>query len=101
MPPSPVNDPEHNVAASSQPQGRMLEYWKKNITLILSLLAVWATVSIGFGILLVKPLNAITFGQLPLGFWFAQQGAIYVFVILIIVYAVLMDKMDKEYDVHE
>ncbi len=69
--------------------------------LISILLAIWAMVSYVFGILLVEPLNAIKIGQLPLGFWFAQQGSIYVFVIEIFVYSVLMDKIDREFDVHE
>lgn len=65
------------------------------------LLSIWAVVSYGCGILFVEQLNAISIGGFPLGFWFAQQGAIYVFVALIFVYFVLMDKLDKEYDVHE
>ena len=76
-------------------------YWKKNIRLILILLGIWATVSLGFGILLVEPLNTIKFFNVPLGFWFAQQGSIYVFVILIFVYAWRMDRIDRDHDVHE
>lgn len=77
-------------------------YWKENLTLIGILLAVWATVSYGCGILLVQPLNAITLpGGLPLGFWFAQQGSIYVFIVLIFVYGRLMDGLDKKYGVEE
>lgn len=77
------------------------DYWTKNLRLITILLIIWATVSYGFGIILVKPLNSIWFGGFPLGFWFAQQGAIYVFVILIFVYCFLMNKLDREYDVDE
>ncbi len=65
------------------------------------LLAVWFTVSYGFGILLVEPLNEIRLGGFKLGFWFAQQGSIYVFVILIFVYVWRMNKIDREYDVDE
>lgn len=65
------------------------------------LLAVWAFVSYVLGILLVQPLNAIKLGGFPLGFWFAQQGSIYVFVILILVYCKVMKKVDQEYDVDE
>ncbi len=72
-------------------------YWKANNRLILKLLAIWATVSIGCSILFVEPLNAIQFFGLPLGFWIAQQGSIYVFVILIFVYAWRMDKLDRKY----
>ena len=76
-------------------------YWKANIRLVLTLLAIWATVSYGFGILLAEPLNAITFGGFKLGFWFAQQGAIYVFVALIFVYVWKMKQIDEEFGVRE
>jgi putative solute:sodium symporter small subunit len=65
------------------------------------LLAVWFTVSYGFGILLVEPLNRIRVGGFQLGFWFAQQGSIYVFVLLILVYVRLMNRLDREFDVDE
>ncbi len=73
-------------------------YWRANKTLITILLIIWAFVSIGCGILLVQPLNAISLGNAPLGFWIAQQGAIFIFVILIFVYATQMDKLDRKYD---
>ena len=76
-------------------------YWKKNVRLITILLIVWAVVSYGFGILLANALSGIHVGALPAGFWFAQQGSIYVFVALIFIYAWRMDKLDREYDVHE
>ncbi len=79
----------------------LTEYWSKNLRLIAILLIIWAVVSYGFGIILVKPLNAIWIGGFPLGFWFAQQGSIYVFVILIFVYFFLMNRMDREYEVDE
>ena len=62
---------------------------------------VWFIVSYGFGILLAEPLNNIQIGGFKLGFWFAQQGAIYVFIALIFIYVNRMNKLDKEYDVHE
>lgn len=65
------------------------------------LLIIWFVVSYGFGILLAEPLNQIQIGGFKLGFWFAQQGAIYVFIILIFVYVHRMNRLDKEYDVHE
>lgn len=77
------------------------KYWKANQRLILILLGIWALVSIGFGVLLVEPLNAIQFFGVPLGFWFAQQGSIYVFVILIFVYAWRMDRLDHDYHADE
>ena len=76
-------------------------YWRANKTLIRNLLIIWALVSVGFGILLVQPLNAIKLGSLPLGFWMAQQGSIYIFVVLIFVYAIQMDKLDRKYGVDE
>ncbi len=76
-------------------------YWKANTSLIRNLLIVWALVSYVFGIFLVEPLNGIRLGGLPLGFWFAQQGSIYVFVVLIFYYAWKMDHLDRQYDVHE
>ncbi|GGH72933.1 MAG: DUF4212 domain-containing protein [Bacteroidetes bacterium] len=80
---------------------KMKEYWKKNISKMILLLSIWFIVSFVFGILLVEPLNTIQLAGFPLGFWFAQQGSIYVFVILIFVYVRMMNKLDKEYDVHE
>ncbi len=77
------------------------EYWKENIRLVLTLLAVWFVVSYGFGILLVDWLNNIKFFGFKLGFWFAQQGSIYVFVALIFVYVAKMNKIDRKYNVHD
>ena len=82
----------------SDPAKSREAYWKKNRQLILILLAIWAVVSYGFAILL--PLDYMI-GQLPAGFWWAQQGSMYVFVVLIFVYAWRMDKIDRDFDVHE
>ncbi|AFZ14060.1 putative solute symporter protein [Crinalium epipsammum PCC 9333] len=71
-------------------------YWRANKALIRNLLVVWALVSIVFSILLVQPLNTIRLGGLPLGFWMAQQGSIIVFVVLIFIYAIEMDKLDRK-----
>lgn len=76
-------------------------YWRKNLRLLLVLLIIWFAVSFGFGILLVEPLNQIKIGGFKLGFWFAQQGAIYSFVVLIFVYVVRMNSLDKEFNVNE
>jgi len=73
------------------------EYWKSNLKFVLILLAVWFTVSFGFGILLVEYLNQFQIGGFPLGFWFSQQGSIYIFVILIFIYIYLMNKLDKKF----
>ena len=72
-------------------------YWRANTSLIRNLLIVWALVSLGLSILLVEPLNTIRFGGVPFGFWMAQQGSIIIFVILILIYAVQMDKIDRKY----
>ena len=72
-------------------------YWKINLKYLVVLLSIWFTVSFGFGILLVDQLNQIRFGGFKLGFWFAQQGAIYVFVILIFVYIYLMNRLDEKF----
>ncbi|HCD36310.1 DUF4212 domain-containing protein [Chlorobium phaeovibrioides] len=82
-------------------QGKLKEYWKINLSYLISLLVVWFVVSFGFGILLVDQLNAIHIGGFKLGFWFAQQGSIYTFVVLIFVYVALMNRLDKKFDVRE
>ena len=76
-------------------------YWKENLRLMLGLLAVWFAVSFGAGILFVAQLNAIQFFGFPLGFWFAQQGSIYVFVLMIFFYVWKMNQLDRKYDLHE
>lgn len=77
------------------------EYWRRNLRIMAWLLAIWAFVSYGLGIIFVNPLNHIHMGGFPLGFWFAQQGSIYVFVVLIFVYCKLMRRLDREFDVDE
>ena len=76
-------------------------YWRANVTLLAVLLSIWFLVSFGFGILLVVPLNAVRIGGWPLGFWFAQQGSIYCFIVLIAVYAAAMYRLDRKYGVRE
>jgi len=77
------------------------KYWRENLKYLAILLLIWFIVSYGFGILLVDELNTIRLGGFKLGFWFAQQGAIYVFVVLIFVYVALMNKLDKKYNLDE
>jgi putative solute:sodium symporter small subunit len=72
-------------------------YWKANIKYVLILLSIWFLVSYGAGIIFKDALNTIRIGGFKLGFWFAQQGAMYVFVILIFIYVRLMNKLDKKY----
>ena len=76
-------------------------YWKKNLRLLTILLSIWFMVSFGFGILLVDVLNTIRIGGFKLGFWFAQQGSIYVFIALIFIYVQRMNRLHKEFDLDE
>lgn len=77
------------------------KYWRANLRYLVILLSIWFVVSYGFGIFLVDALNAIRIGGFPLGFWFAQQGSIYTFVVLIFVYVALMNKLDAKFGVRE
>ena len=77
------------------------EYWSRNLSLMVKLLVIWFVVSYGCGILLVDVLNQIQIGGYKLGFWFAQQGSIYVFVGLIFYYAKKMGDLDREFNVEE
>lgn len=76
-------------------------YWRANLKVKVPLLVIWGIFGYVLAILLAEPLNNITFIGFPLGFWFAQQGAIIVFVALIFIYAKRMDRVDEEFDVHE
>jgi putative solute:sodium symporter small subunit len=80
---------------------RRSAYWRANLRLVAICLAIWFTVSFGFGVLFVEQLNTIRIGGFQLGFWFAQQGSIYVFVLLIFFYAWRMNRIDRDHDVHE
>lgn len=76
-------------------------YWKANIRLVINCLIVWFVVSYGAGILFVDALNKVRIGGYQLGFWFAQQGSIYIFVVLIFYYAARMNALDRKYNVQE
>ena len=76
-------------------------YWKENLRILLSLLTIWFVVSFGCGILFVDQLDKIQIGGFPLGFWFAQQGSIYTFLILIFVYIFKMNRLDRKYNMQE
>ena len=76
-------------------------YWQDNLRLIVQCLVIWFVVSFGFGILLLDFLNRIQIGGFHVGFWFAQQGSIYVFVAIIFFYAWRMSAIDKHHDVDE
>jgi len=77
------------------------DYWRANLRLMTVLLVIWFVVSYLFGIVLVEPLNAIHIGGYKLGFWFAQQGSMYIFIVLIFIYAARMNSLDREFDVQE
>ena len=77
------------------------KYWKINLKYLGILLSVWFLVSYVLGIILVDEMNAIKIGGFKLGFWFAQQGSIYFFVLIILIYIKLMNKLDKKYGVNE
>lgn len=77
------------------------EYWRSNLRIITGCLIVWAAVSLGAGVLFAKALNGIKLGGYPLGFWFAHQGAIYIFIILIFYYAWRMNRLDREFGVSD
>ena len=77
------------------------EYWKAKLRFLSILLVVWFVVSYGCGILLADTLDQVRIGGFKLGFWFAQQGSMYVFVLIIFLYAWRLNRMDREYDVHE
>lgn len=87
--------------ASKQDIKPLEGYWKRNLRYLLVLLIIWALVSYGCGIVFKDLLDNIQIGGFGLGFWFAQQGSIYVFVILIFVYVWLMNRLDRKYDVDE
>ena len=77
------------------------QYWRKNLRVTTILLAIWFAVSFGAGILFADALNGIKLGGYPLGFWFAHQGSIYIFIALIFYYAKKMGDIDRQFDVHE
>ena len=82
-------------SASDRVQAAHQRHWRRNVRLTLSLLFVWAAVSLGCGVLFADALNAYTFLGAPLGFWFAQQGAVITFVFLILIYALAMGRLDR------
>lgn len=86
---------------SSAKEEQKAAYWKANIRLLLTLLSIWFLVSYGFGILLAEPLNSLSVAGYPLGFWFAQQGSIYTFVVLIFVYVFQMKKLERRFGVDD
>ncbi len=90
-----------SVSSATGAESAAAAYWKANLRLLIGCLVVWFVVSFGFGIILVDAFNTITIGGYKLGFWFAQQGSIYTFVALIFFYAWRMNKLDRQFDLHE
>ncbi len=92
-----------DISPSDRGQRDAREYWRRNLRIVAVLLAIWFVVSYGAGILFAERLNDIRIPGtgFPLGFWFAQQGSIYVFVVLIFVYVFLMNRLDRAFDVDE
>ena len=82
-------------------QEKRTAYWRENVRLMVILLSVWFVISYLCGIVFVEELNTIRLGGYKLGFWFAQQGSMYGFVVIVFIYARLMAKLDRKYDLHE
>jgi len=82
-------------------QEKRTAYWRENVRLMVILLSVWFVISYLCGIVFVEQLNTIRLGGYKLGFWFAQQGSMYGFVAIVFIYARLMAKLDRKYDLHE
>ena len=100
-PPSDLAHKPQTPIDLTQPQAHaaLQRYWRANVRIMLILLAIWAFVGLGCGVLWADWLNALSFrlGGFPLGFWFAQQGSIIVFVLLILIYAVLLNRLDRRH----
>ena len=94
-------DAANDSSVDTQARERKTAYWQANIRLLLSLLVVWFLSSFGAGILFADALNSFVVGGFPLGFWFAQQGSIYVFVVLIFIYAMQMKRLEHRFGVDD
>ncbi len=91
----------NQLPSDNAPQRSSHAYWRANIRLMVVLLAVWFVVSYLLGIVFVEPLNQFHFSGFPVGFWFAQQGSIFIFIVLIFVYAFAMDRIDRRHGVND
>jgi len=89
------------IKVAAMPKKDLKKYWKTNLKYLAILLSIWFSVSFVMGIILVDELNSIKIAGFKLGFWFAQQGSIYFFVLIILIYIKLMNKLDKKYGVNE
>jgi putative solute:sodium symporter small subunit len=92
---------QEDISQDPQAKQSIQRYWRHNVLIILSFLCVWFIVAIVLGVILVEQLNTVKLGGFPLGFWIAQQGSIYCFVIIILVYCCLMEYGDKKFHLEE
>lgn len=96
------SDTESTVESTTKLNSSDLkQYWRENIKIVSILLTIWFVVGYCFSIFFIEQLNQIQIGNVGLGFWFAQQGSIYVFIVLVLVYALWMDRLDRKYGVNE
>ncbi len=97
----PVNDQHKTAKNIDLHDPRIVEcidrYWRKNMLIMALLLIIWAVVGLGCGVLLADRLNQFALGGFPLGFWFAQQGSIIVFILLILAYCILLNRLDARH----
>jgi putative solute:sodium symporter small subunit len=96
-----AHDAPSGDAARTGNDARMRRYWQRNLRYMVVLLGIWFVAGYVLSIFFVNQLNAVHVAGFPLGFWFAQQGSMYVFVLLILAYFLLMDRLDRRFDVHE
>ena len=92
---------QSNYLGEIMSEKNLKQYWTTNLRYLIILLTIWFLVSYGAGIIWADQLNQVRIGGFKLGFWFAQQGSIYVFVLLIYIYVRLMNRLDRLYDVHD
>ncbi len=95
--PNRSEPPDESLTSDPRARACIARYWRRNVALMAGLLCVWAAVGLGCGVLFADSLNTIRLGGFRLGFWFAQQGSILTFVVLILVYALGMGKLDRDH----
>lgn len=97
IPSEEASDPARTAPPSPALQESLRRYWRSNLKIMMVLLAFWAVAGLGCGVLFADALNAYSLGGYPLGFWFAQQGSIIVFVLLILIYSLLLNRLDAKH----